>query len=501
MTVGQGGAGGAGGRVPSLGDQDKAAVAHLNVLATRFYGDGMPGSWVPRYLEARGFGSAVQVRWHAGHAPATWDALTRHLRALGYPDELIERAGLARQSQRGSLIDVFRDRAVFPIRSTTGSVTGFIGRARDARIAGAPKYLNTPRTCLYDKSRLLFGLYEARAALAAGARPVIVEGPFDAIAVTAAGEQRFAGVGTCGTAVTAQHIAGLAQVTDLRAVGAIAGFDPDFAGRRAAVRAYHLLRTFTDKLDAADLEDGQDPAHIFESQGPTALAETLVGRTRPLADVVVDNEVERWSRWMCYPEGQVHALRAAARLIVAMPPSHVGRQVSRLASGLGFDHAVVTEAVTDALTEYVAGTGAACSPRSRTRSPRSPPLTCGLRIGFASIGSDRVTCQKVAGGQETLGRGGGRRGPKAMIIAPSHPTPVGAPIRFTRNTSARPSTLRIAPTSVGSRYSTGRTVNARIHSTPLSANASTASSSRPALSGSRLPLRARSRKPFPAITL
>jgi DNA primase len=98
-------------------------------------------------------------------------------------------------------------------------VTGFIGRARDARIAGAPKYLNTPRTCLFDKSRLLFGLYEARTALAAGARPVIVEGPFDAIAVTAAGQERFAGVGTCGTAVTAQHIAALAQGTDLRAVG------------------------------------------------------------------------------------------------------------------------------------------------------------------------------------------------------------------------------------------------------------------------------------------
>ena len=373
MTAGQGGAGGAGGRALLPGDQEKVAVAHLNVLATRFYCDRTPGSWVPRYLEARGFGAAVQARWHAGYAPASWDALTRHLRALGYPDELIERAGLARQSQQGSLIDVFRDRAVLPIRSTTGTVTGFIGRARDTRIAGAPKYLNTPRTCLYDKGRLLFGLCEARAALAAGARPVIVEGPFDAIAVTTAGQERFAGAGTCGTAVTAQHIAALAQVTDLRAVGAVVGFDPDFAGRRAAVRAYHLLRTFTDKLDVLELEDGQDPAGVLANHGPAALAETLASRTRPLADVVIDNEVGRWSRWLCYPEGQVHALHAAARLIAAMPPSHVGRQVARLGGRLGFDHAVVTEAVTDALTEHVAGTAAAYSPRSRTHSPRSPP--------------------------------------------------------------------------------------------------------------------------------
>jgi hypothetical protein len=74
------------------------------------------------------------------------------------------------------------------------------------------------------------------------------------------------------------------------------------------------------------------PAYVFASQAPTALAEALGGRTRPLADVAVYNEVERWSRWMSYPEGQVHALRAAAWLIVVMPPSRVGRQVSRLAS-------------------------------------------------------------------------------------------------------------------------------------------------------------------------
>ena len=102
--------------------------------------------------------------------------------------------------------------------------------------------------------------------------------------------------------------------------------------------------------------------------------------------MVIDNEVERWSRWLCYPEGQVHALRAAARLIAAMPPSHVGRQVSRLASRLGFDHAVVTEAVTDALTEHMAETAAAYSPRGRPRSPRSPPPARGLRIELLLMG-------------------------------------------------------------------------------------------------------------------
>ena len=116
------------------------------------------------------------------------------------------------------------------------------------------------------------------------------------------------------------------------AAGALVAFDPDAAGRRAAVRAYHLLSTFTHQTEVAEFAAGQDPAQVFAGEGPAVLARILADCTRPLADVVIDNEIERWSRWTCYPEGQIHALRAAARLIAAMPPSHVGRQVSRLAA-------------------------------------------------------------------------------------------------------------------------------------------------------------------------
>ena len=339
----------------------------------------MPGSWVPPYLQARGLSPAAQAHWHAGYAPASWDALTHHLRALGYADELIERAGLARQSQRGSLIDVFRDRAVFPILSTTGTVAGFIGRAREERIAGAPKYLNTPRTCLYDKSKLLFGLFEARTVLAAGACPVIVEGPFDAIAITEAGQPQHAGVASCGTALTSCHVAALAQAADLRGSGALVAFDPDEAGQRAAVRAYHLLCTFTHKIDVAGFGPGQDPAQVFAAEGPAALARVFDNSARPLADMVIDSEIERWSRWMCHPEGQIRALRAAARLIAAMPPSHVGRQVSRLAARLDLDHAFVTEAVTDALTEVSAATVSPRSPEMRRHSTPSRGNSPGSR--------------------------------------------------------------------------------------------------------------------------
>jgi DNA primase len=189
---------------------------------------------------------------------------------------------------------------------------------------------------------------------ARGACPVIVEGPFDAIAVTTAGQGRFAGLAPCGTALTARHLAALAQATNLRTAGVLVAFDADTAGRRAAARAYYLLCPSTDDVAAADLQPGQDPAHILATQGPAALSETLSRRTRPLADVVIDNEVARWEQWLEYAEGRINAMHAAAPLIAAMPPTHVGRQVARLASRLDLDHALVTEAITDELSRAMA---------------------------------------------------------------------------------------------------------------------------------------------------
>src|SRR6185437_12666799 len=120
------------------------------------------------------------------YAPARWTALASHLRSAGHDNATIEAAGLARRSSRGTLIDYFRDRVMLAIRDEHGKVTGFIGRAHPAAPGKVPKYLNSPDTVAFTKGSLLFGLHEARDQLTAGALPVIVEGPFDAIAVTAA---------------------------------------------------------------------------------------------------------------------------------------------------------------------------------------------------------------------------------------------------------------------------------------------------------------------------
>ncbi len=359
--------------VPLVTESDHVRVHHT---AAQFFCGQMAASWVPAYLAKRGITPAIQGHWLAGHAPAAWDALTRHLRAAGFPDTVIEAAGLARRSRHGTLIDTFRDRAMLPIRSPEGIIIAFIGRAPNHAAGDVPKYLNSPATALYDKGEVLYGLSEARDTFARGARPVIVEGPLDAIAISTAGSRKYVGVAPCGTALTASHVTALSHEANLSTVGVTIAFDPDEAGRRAAVRAYHQFVPLTEKLATITLPPGHDPAQILAESGPAALTTMLATRTRPLSDLVIDTEAARWSSWLRYPEGQVHALRATAPLIASMPISHVARQVARLAAILHLDYATVTEAVTDALTTVVAEQATSARHHSTAHQPglrRQPP--------------------------------------------------------------------------------------------------------------------------------
>src|SRR5690242_9266159 len=145
----------------------------LTLAAARFFAARLASSWVPGYLAGRGFGEQALRAWTVGYAPAGWHALASHLRDLGYPDAAIQASGLARRTRRGALVDFFRDRAMFGIRWPDGTLAGFTGRARPG--GPQPVYLNSRTTGLYRKGSLLFGLYEGRRALAAGARPVLAE--------------------------------------------------------------------------------------------------------------------------------------------------------------------------------------------------------------------------------------------------------------------------------------------------------------------------------------
>src|SRR5450759_4065924 len=186
--------------------------------------------------------AAAVTGYQLGYAPPGWTALVDHLRARGYTDAQLLDAGVGLRTRRGG---VFRDRLMFPVRDAGGDrVVGFLGRAL-TESDDTPKYLNSPATALYRKGDVLYGLgaEPSRQALAAGARPVLVEGPLDAIAVTAGGASRYVGVAPCGTALTAAQVAALDTAAGPMAErGVLVAFDNDPGGRQASLRAYELLR-------------------------------------------------------------------------------------------------------------------------------------------------------------------------------------------------------------------------------------------------------------------
>jgi DNA primase catalytic core len=357
------------------GEEVPRGLAAVTEAAARFFTARMAASWAPAYLAGRGFGKQAWRRWGIGYAPATWTGLTGHLRSVGFADEQIRAAGMARLSAHGVLVDVFRDRVMFGVRTLDGVAAGFIGRAPPAARVAIPVYLNSPTTPLYHKGSVLFGLYEAHDLLASGqARVVITEGPLDAMAITTAGCGRYVGVAPCGTALTAEQVALLRKA--LRgAPGVIVAFDGDQAGRKAAVRAYRLLRDGACPQDHACPHDqgpltvsfpaGQDPAGLLKDHGAPALIRLLHESVRPLADLVVDECVAQFDRWLQFTDGKFSALHAVAPSIAGMPAGQVARQVARTAEHLDLTYAEVTAAVTAALSTGSAGYR--CTPCGRRR--------------------------------------------------------------------------------------------------------------------------------------
>ncbi|MCP2336910.1 toprim domain-containing protein [Actinomadura rupiterrae] len=294
---------------------------------------------MPSYLVSRGFSEDVQGRWEIGWAPPGPASLTARLRSLGYPDASIVAAGLARPGRAGRLRDVFRDRAMFALRTADGTIAGFIGRRADD--GPGPKYLNSPASALFHKSELLFGLHESREALGRGARPVLVEGPLDSVAVVLAGHPA---VATCGIAFTPGQLSALASVADLDRTGLLVAFDGDSPGLRAARRVWRVARGLDGPLDHASLPPGTDPADMLATAGPSALREAL-RTSRPLLDLIVDDALDRPLETV---EARLAAARAAASAIAASRPADAARQVVRVAGRLDIPASLMTGILADA---------------------------------------------------------------------------------------------------------------------------------------------------------
>ena len=286
-----------------------------------FFAVGCGGSWAAGYLRGRlGTDLIDDRRFNPGYAPASWTGLTDHLRALGATDSELLAAGLASTSLTGRLIDRFRDRLILPIQAGD-ELVAFIGRRHpDAPDAG-PKYLSTSDTDLFSKGAQLFGMTEGARELTAGATPVLVEGPLDAIAITLAAGGTAVGVAPLGTALTDRQADQLRRYLGAGNPGVIVATDADAAGQRAAVRAYWQLTCRGGNPRHLIMADGQDPAGLLQAAGPEALRDALA--TAPtLARTLIDARIAQYTDRMQHVEGPLLAVQSAAEVIGALAPEH-----------------------------------------------------------------------------------------------------------------------------------------------------------------------------------
>lgn len=223
------------------------------------------------YLDRRRMPPEISERFMLGYAPRSWNALTQYFSKKGMRLEAVQRAGLVVEKEReGGYYDRFRDRIIFPITDIHERVVGFGGRCLDESL---PKYLNSPETLVYQKSRTLYGLNAARESCRRNGFAFIVEGYFDLLALHCHGIDNV--VATLGTALTRQHL----RTVKGYAPQVILVFDSDEAGIKAAERSLPML--MEEKFDARVLvlPDGADPdSYVFsvgESGFRKAAAEGL----------------------------------------------------------------------------------------------------------------------------------------------------------------------------------------------------------------------------------
>jgi len=228
---------------------------------------GSAGEAARRYLAGRSILPPSIERFGLGFAPPSWDALLRAGRGAGFPLPVLERAGLVRPGRQGSHYDQFRNRVMFPIVDAQERVVGFGARA----LAGGdePKYLNSPETPVFAKSRILYGLPQARQAIARDGFAAVGEGYTDVIAAHQEGVESV--VATLGTALTRDHARLLRRFTER----VVLIFDADDAGAKASRRGVETILEEDLEIRIARLPAGVDPCDLVLSRGADALREAL----------------------------------------------------------------------------------------------------------------------------------------------------------------------------------------------------------------------------------
>lgn len=281
-----------------------------------------------KYLHERGITDGTIARFHLGYSPASGDALIQYMKNKGGTPQVLEECGLAKRSEDSTRIyDNFRGRVMFPITDVQGRTVAFGARAMGDK---PPKYLNSPETKLYNKSRNLYGLSFSKEAIKACDHAILVEGYMDFVIPFQYGVENV--VASLGTSLTPQQVELLGRYTH----EVVVSYDPDSAGLAAAQRSLDLFLEGDFRVKVLRLPAGQDPDVFVRTAGP----EEYQGRAResvPYLDFVLEAAIQNQGA-LDDPKKKVQVMNVVLPYLAKLP-SAVERSeyVSKFARRLGIE--------------------------------------------------------------------------------------------------------------------------------------------------------------------
>ncbi len=242
---------------------EKERLAEILEISCQFFETQLKksrrGEEAIKYLLKRGVKEETINKWRLGYAPESWRGLSDFLVGRGYKREEIEKAGLSIKSPKsGKYYDRFRGRIIFPIFNLNSQVVAFGGRIfnNTSQESKEAKYINSPATVLYNKSKILYGLDKAKKAIREKDSCILVEGYMDAIMAHQAGVEN--AVATSGTALTEDHLRIIKRYSD----NLFTAFDMDLAGGSATKRGIHMAQAMGFNIKVVLMPEGKDPADL-----------------------------------------------------------------------------------------------------------------------------------------------------------------------------------------------------------------------------------------------
>ncbi|MGH9805013.1 MAG: DNA primase, partial [Candidatus Acidiferrales bacterium] len=317
----------------------RTALVNLHEQAAAFFAEQLQSSKEGRlaraYLNDRGLDDDTIKTFGIGYAPGAGDALLRRLQEQGAKPEVLAASGLINRDERGGLYDRFRRRVMFPIATEGGRIVAFGGRALGDVEGSGPKYMNSPESPIYSKSRVLYNLHRAKEAVRKQNYAVLVEGYLDCIGAHTAGVANV--VASCGTSLTPEQVRLLGRSTH----NVVVNFDPDAAGVAATERSLNLLLEQGFQVRVLALPPGTDPDSFVQQQGAAAYREKLK-ESKPYLDYLAERA--RGDFDLRSQEGKIAALNFLLPYL-ARVPNKIRRAewASELAQRLAIDEALVRE--------------------------------------------------------------------------------------------------------------------------------------------------------------